>query len=231
MFEFAEEQYYQLVDVRDLFGRSKAHMDELYNTRVGCISDHVRITPYPPGTDGRVLRAMFTQDADGNFIERNLRTSLISEIIKKNDGQIEVITANSIYVFKPAMPKEPEYREATNLIEIWLGTGDYRFDKGVHYDADGNPHILQLSIHIGTFDDSFLICHKNNPSVIVARYFSGYQGIEFYDTIYGQQDYSTPMWIHNTADHELTIRFEFANVEHRIKPGEELLIRPPRRRR
>ena len=229
MFEFAEGKYYQLTDVRDLFGRSKAHTRDLYSTRVSCITRHIRLCPYSSDVEGLCLHAHFIQDANGNFVNKNLRTSLISEIVEADDGGIEVITANSIYVFEPATLMEPEFREATNLIELWLGSGDHRFDKGVHYDADGNPHILQLSIHLGAVRDSFLICHMDNPSVTIARYFSGYQGIEFYDTIYGQQDYAVPMRIHNTADYELSVRFQFAKIEHRIEPGRELLIHPPER--
>lgn len=162
-------------------------------------------------------------------MNRRLRTSEISEIIESEE--IEVITANSIYVFKPAEPKEPEFREATHLIELWLGTGDYLFDKGVYYDAFGVPHVLINSIHLGTIQDSCLICHQDAMGATVARYFPRQTSVEFYDTIYGQQDYSTPIWVHNTADYELSIRFQFAKVEHRIKPGGELLIHPPERKR
>lgn len=229
MFEFVEGKHYQLVDVRDLFGRSKAHMSELYSARVGCITPYIRMRPYDSKVDGLCLYVYFNQDADGNFVNRHLRTSEISEIIEGEE--IEVITANSIYVFKPAEPKEPEYREASNLIELWLGTGDYLFDKGIHYDADGAPHLLTNSIHLGNIQDSFLICHRDNPSITVARYFSGFQGIEFYDTIYGQQDYSMPILVHNTADYELSIRFQFAKIEYRVESGREKLIQPPERKR
>ena len=229
MFEFAERKYYRLADVRDLFGRSKAHMSDLYRTRVGCITPYIRLRPYSADVEGLCLYACFVQDAEGNFVNRHLRTSLVSEIVEADDGGVEVITANSIYVFEPATPLEPEFREAKNILELWLGKGDHRFGKGVHYDTDGNPHVLQLSIHLGTIRDSFLICHEDNPGIIVARYFSGYQGVEFYDTIYGQQDYTAPMLIHNTADYELSIRFQFAKVEHRIEPGGEHLIHPPKR--
>lgn len=229
MFEFVEGKHYQLVDVRDLFGRSKVHMSELYSARVGCITPYIRMRPYDSKVDGLCLYVYFNQDADGNFVNRHLRTSEISEIIEGEE--IEVITANSIYVFKPAAPKEPEYREASNLIELWLGTGDYLFDKGIHYDADGAPHLLTNSIHLGNIQDSFLICHRDNPSITVARYFSGFQGIEFYDTIYGQQDYFMPILVHNTADYELSIRFQFAKIEYRVESGREKLIQPPERKR
>lgn len=228
MFEFAEAQHYQLVDVRDLFGRSKAHMSDLYSTRVGCTTSYIRMRPYSADVDGLCLYVHFSQDADGNFVNRHLHTSIISEIIEGEE--IEVITANSIYVFKPAEPKEPEFREATNLIELWLGTGDYLFDKGVHYDAFGVPHILTNSIHLGTVRDSCLICHQDTMSATVCRYFPGQTSAEFYDTIYGQQDYDMPMWIHNTANHPLTVKFQFhRDVRHEIEPGGELLIHPPKR--
>ena len=228
---FEKEKCYELVDVRDLFERSKAHMDELYSCRIGCIAQYICQKPYDNKSDGQCLYVQFMQDAAGNFINRRLRTSEISEIREK-DGCIEVITANSIYVFQEAQLKEPEYREAGNLIELWLGTGDYLFDEGVHYDDDGLPHILQLSIHLGTVRDSFLICHMDNPGITIARYFSGYQGIEFYDTIYGQQDYDMPMLIHNTSNHPLTIKFQFCReIRYEIKPGGEKWIRPPHRKR
>jgi len=229
MFEFAEDKYYRLTDVRDLFGRSKAHMDELYSTRVGCLTQHICLRPYSADVDGLCLYAHFIQDAEGDFINRHLRTSLISEIVEGDEGGVEVITANSIYVFEPATPLEPECREATELIELWLGTGDDMFDKGVHYDTAGVPHLLTCSIHLGTVRDSCLIDHQEYLSITVCRYFPRHQRIEFYDTIYGQQDYTTPMWIHNTSAEPLTVKFQFGCVEHIIEPSGELLIHPPKR--
>lgn len=229
MFEFAEDKYYQLLDVRDLFGRSKAHMNELYSRRVGCITDNIYIRPYSSQTEGLHLYVWFTQDKDGNFINRRLRTSEVSEVIVGED--IQVITANSIYVFRETQPKTPELRQATNLLEFWLGTGDYLFDKGVHYDDSGVPHLLTNSVHLGTFQDSCLIQYQETMCPTVARFFPHHAGVEFYDTIYGQQDYSTPMLIHNTGKMPLTVEFQFGGVEHIIEPGEDLLIHPPQRNR
>lgn len=59
MFEFAEGKHYQLVDVRDLLGRSKAHMSELYSTRVGCITPYIRMRPYASEADGLCLYVYF----------------------------------------------------------------------------------------------------------------------------------------------------------------------------
>ena len=229
MFEFAEGHYYRLTDVRDLSGRSKAHMNDLYRSRVGCLTPYIRMRPYGSDVDGLCLYVWFMQDAEGNFVNRHLRTSLISEVVEHDDGTVEVITSNSIYVFEPASPLEPEYREATNLLELWLGSGDYLFDKGVHYDADSTPHLLTNSIHLGTFQDSCLICYEDCPSITVARYFPRARGIEWYDTLYRQQDYSTPMLIHNTGKEPMTVEFQFGGEEHRIAPGGELLIHPPKR--
>lgn len=228
-----EGKTYKLANILDHNGRSK--MDggrddrERYQRWAGCYTNNIRIvTREYLGETYKCLSVNFVSDADGNYTNRHLRTSPILKI-EEGIGRVIVHTGNSVYVFVEWRLPEPPIRNASNLIELWLGTGDHRFDKGVHYDAAGLPHILQLSIHLGTMRESFLICHMDNPGNIVARYFSGFQGIEFYDTIYGQQDYSTPIWVHNTADYELSIRFQFAKVEHRIAPGEELLIHPPKR--
>lgn len=229
MFEFAEGKYYRLTDVRDLFGRSKAHMDGLYSSRVGCLTSYIRLCPYSSDVEGLCMYVHFRQDSDGNFINRHLRTSLVSEVIEHDSGTVEVITNNSIYVFELAAPLEPEYREATNLLELWLGTGDYMFDKGVHYDTDGVPHLLTNSIHLGTVRDSCLISYQDSLSTTACRYFPHYQRVEFYDTIYGQQDYTVPMLVHNTSGASLTVEFQFGGVEQTIEPGGKLLIHPPKR--
>ena len=229
MFGFGEGKYYRLTDVRDLFGRSKSHTNNLYSSRVGCLTQHIRLQPRNSKVDGLCLYAWFIQDARGNFVNRRLRTSLVSEVIEHDEGSVEVITANSIYVFEPATPLEPEFREAANLMELWLGSGDYLFDKGVHYDTDGVPHLLTCSIHLGTFQDSCLINYQDGLSITACRYFPHDHRVEFYDTIYKQQDYTTPLWIHNTSKAPLTVEFQFGGVEHIIEPGGELLVHPPKR--
>jgi len=111
-------------------------MSDLYRTRVGCITPYIRLRPYSADVEGLCLYACFVQDAEGNFVNRHLRTSLVSEIVEADDGGVEVITAYSICVFEPATPLEPEFREAKNILELWLGKGDHRFGKGVHYDTE-----------------------------------------------------------------------------------------------
>lgn len=225
-----EGKSYKLEEFCDHNGRSKMEGSrsdqEKYQYWVGCYTNDIRIILLH-GVE--CLKVQFAKDADGNYTSRHLRTTPIQKI-EPGIGRVIVHTANSVYTFVECSLPEPEVREANNLLELWLGSGDHRFDKGVHYDAGGNPHILQLSLHLGTMCDSFLICHRENPHIIIARYFSGYQGIQFYDTLPRQQDYSTPILVHNTADYELSIRFQFSDTEHRIAPGTELLFHPPKRR-
>ena len=59
----------------------------------------------------------------------------------------------------------------------------------------------------------------------VCRYFPNAK-VEFYDTLYGQQDYSTPMLIHNTGKRDLVVGFQMYPYEWKIEPGTSKHIMP-----
>lgn len=230
-----EGKTYQLVDILDHERKSKANGSPEEKQRCeflcGCYTNYINIRTFSNGhVSAECLDVWFEADIDGAHTRRHLRTSPIKEI-DRGLGRVIVHTANSIYAFKEAPIPEPEYRKATNLVELWFGKGVYKFDKGVHYDRSGDPHILTIYAHLGTFEDSFLISYRDDLSVTVARYFRGFSRIEFYDTLYGQQEYDLPMLIHNTSEVPLTIEFDFCNDEYVIAPGSEQLINPPDRKR
>ena len=50
--------------------------------------------------------------------------------------------------------------------------------------------------------------------------------IEFYDTLYGQQEYSIPILIHNVGEKDLIIKFEGCSETWIIKAGESNNIIP-----
>ena len=229
--DYFDGKTYKLANILDHNGRSKMEGgrddQERYQYWAGYYTNDIRVvTREYLGESYKCLSVNFVADADGNYANRHLRTSPILKI-EEGIGRVIVHTANSVYAFVEWSLPEPEVRKANNLLELWLGKGDHRFGKGVLYDADGTPHVLTLTVHLGAMRDSFLICHRDSPSITVSRYFKGYRRIEFYDTIYGQQDYTTPMLVHNTADYPLTIKFQFSDVEYRIAPGGGLLIHPP----
>ena len=125
--------------------------------------------------------------------------------------------------------KEIEPLEESNLIELYLSMEeDYHFAAGFYYDAEKQTHKLCEFVHLGMIVDSVLIgmYEQTLYGCYACRYFLRDDCIEFYDTIYFQQDYSTPMLIHNTGKSDLIIRFEAYPKKWTIKPGESKRIMP-----
>lgn len=223
-----ESKVYKLVAILDHQGNSKVSSKPFYENSVGSITDNIeKYTPW--GVDGYCFRLHFAQDAEGRWTNNRLRTSLVTEV-REQEGRVEVVTANSIYVLEPAELPEPEPRDAANLIEMWLNNQRSQFCKGYYYDAEKQRHELVSDMHLGTTTDSCLISLKEDLSVIVCRYFPRESSVKFYNTIYRQQDYSTPMLIHNVGDRPLGIKFGSMTCAT-IEPGEEKLIQPPERGR
>ena len=224
---------YQLVEILDHEGNSKAaegHPERVkYQYWAGCYTDNIWLRPFPSvNSPEECLKAIFVVDAEGMAVNKNLRTSPIRNM-EASEGRVTVRTYNSVYVFEEKLLPKAVYREEADLLELWMGSGPYKFDKGVHYDKNGTPHDLTVMVHLGMLRDSFLICHRDNVYNIAARYFMGFQSIEWYDTLTGSQDYSTPMRIHNTSDHPLLIKG--GPIEFSIPPGKELTLPLSHRRR
>lgn len=117
--------------------------------------------------------------------------------------------------------KEVLYQDEANLIELYMSLEDDNyFGAGVYYDAEKKIYELREYVHLGMFQDSVLIHLAEKEMVTACRYFPTGNYVEFYDTLYGQQDYSTPMLIHNTGKKELPIRFQMYPHVWTIKPGE-----------
>lgn len=224
MYEFDSTKTYRLVDVRDHDGNSKAETKDLYKARIGCVSKNIQIGY---SIDGRASMYMeFIQDREGNWTNLRLHTTPVSDIQEKN-GIVEIYTMNSIYILEPAVLREPEYLDEADVIELYLSTNaQFRFCTGFVYDADKKPHELECSAHAGTFQDSCLIRMKTFPYDTVCRYFPSRYSIEFYNTIYNQQDYSRRLLIHNVGKDYLTVSFECFNAEWKIAPGDKRWITP-----
>jgi len=227
MYEFDATKAFRLIDVRDHEGKSKADSKELYRERVGCIATGIRKSTYYSHDDVLILRMFFIQDAEGRWINRALRTSPVTEI-REQGKTLEIHTENSIYVLEPAEMPEPEYRDEAELIELYLNDEDTRFCKGFYYDAEKKPHELSCHVHVGTFVDTCLIYLEEDEFMndTACRYYLRYGSVEFYDTLYHQQDYSRRMLIHNTSKHPMEIKFEGFNAVWTILPGSEKLITP-----
>ena len=111
--------------------------------------------------------------------------------------------------------------EKRGLIELFLHDRGERFGRGIYHDPLGGCHRLECQIHMGMFTDSCLIQVAEGPGwgVCACRYFPREDGVEFYDTLYNEQDYSTPMRIHNTGKTPLRVRFQFYDPVWTVPPG------------
>lgn len=227
MYEIDRNAAYRLIDVLNADGRSKVNSRTLYQERVGCIATNIRVDDWPYIKDSFVVRMDFVVDANGNWTQLSLRTSPLYDILEA-DGALKIYTQNSIYVLEPAELPKYKYLDAANLIELHLNDSDYNFCKGAYYDAESKPHDLSCLVHLGTFQDSCLIRPVDDAlfGEFACRYFPHFSGVEFYDTLYHQQDYSTQMLIHNTARQPLRIKFDRFPAVWTIQPGEAKYIMP-----
>lgn len=220
---------YRLTDVQDHQGNSRVESRKLYRDRVGCLATDLH-------WEGQTLRMVFVQDGAGNWIKRRLHTSTVLGIEEK-DGCLAVKTLNSVYLLEPAaLPEDlpEEYPAASleegdtgELIELYLSEEGNHFCKGTYWDREGTAHPLAASMHLGMVVDSCLIGDAECMERFYCRYYvQGPRDIEFYDTLYGQQEYVIPLLIHNCGTIPLEIRFEFGGPEGKVLPGSQLLLRP-----
>ena len=223
------DKTYRLVDVLDGQGNRRAETDhryqDFYKSLVGCIAQNIResICFY---SGARIMRIDIVQDPAGIWINRNFKTSPLREIKEKEDGGLEIVTMNSVYIFAPAALKEPVYQDEANIIELYLCDSNSQFAAGFFYDENKHTHPLVAYYHSGMVVDSVLIDLKDAPGKTVCRYFPRGIRITFYDTIYGQQDYSRRLLIHNTGEISLEIEFEHFEATWTIHPGESKMITP-----
>ena len=224
-YEIKETAVYRLISVTDKEGNDKVHERRLYEERIGCLA-----TDFVYDDMGRLegcrLHMRFVEDEDGKPISRRLRTSPVSKVEETETG-ITLYTYNSIYVFENAELKEPTYAEEALLTELYLSTDeDYYFCKGFYYDEEKYPHELLGHIHVGMFQDSVLVSLQENAMDTVCLFFPYSECIVFYDTIYGQQDYSVPILIHNVGKSSFQVEFEDYPCKWTIKPDESKRIIP-----
>ena len=112
-----------------------------------------------------------------------------------------------------------------NIIELYLKDTGSNFGKGFFYDEEGKVHELGRHVAGGMFIDTVLVHLMESPGEFVCRYYPQYAGIEFYNTIYRQQDYSRDMLIHNVGEKPLTIRFQRSENVIILAPGESKTIK------
>lgn len=229
MKDYAEKTY-RLTAILDRQGSRRSESDskrkEFYRSLEGCIAQNIREGTYLFSGE-KIMRIDIIQDPDGNWINRNFYTSPVEKICETEDGGLEITTVRSVYRFEPAEPKAPVYQDDAELIELYLCDQNYQFSAGFYYDADKQPHQLRDTVHMGSVRDSVLIFQSDNFSNCVCRYFPLGSTVEFYDTIYQQQDYSRRILIHNTGSTPLTIRFQGFPASWTIQPGESEMIIPP----
>ena len=224
MQDFDVNGSYRLVSVLDHEKNSKVHQRQLYEERIRCIATDFVL----PDEDNPFLFCRFAQDKEGKWINRKLRTSPVAQI-KKTERGFAVQTANSVYLFEAAELQPVKYLDVTNTIELYLSmVAKFHFVKGFYYDEQGQPYELMEHPHLGTFTDSVLIAARDREKYpqYMCRYFMSHELIEFYDTIYGQQPYETPIVIHNLDDEDIAIKREFRKESWVIPAGESAKFVP-----
>lgn len=228
IYDFDIESAYRLIDVQDHSGNSKVESRDLYKNLVGCIAQKIRYhAAYLEDGSTQIIRMNFAMDGEGHWINRRLRTSPVIAVSKK-ENRIEIKTVNSIYVLEPAVLPPHEYQDASDLIELYLSDEGNRFVKGFYYDSEKVAHELVAFVHEGLLVDSCLIHFAEDfITGIVCRYFIQPETVEFYDTLYHQQEYKTPVLIHNCSDEPMNIEFPFSAEVWTIEPWGELRIVPP----
>lgn len=228
-FEFDKQQAYKLVAVTDREGNDKTHSQPLYADAEGFIAVNLRYDEKSNYNGFQRMHLDFVQDEEGRWVNRGIHTSPVYEV-KTTDNGIAIHTHNSVYVLEKAELKETPICTDKNTIELYLSMDEhYHFGKGFYWDEAGTPHELEADINVGTFTDTVLIGIPEHSffGEYACRYYYRRSSIEFYDTLYHQQDYSKPMLIHNTSkDKPLLICFEGYDREWTIAPGESKQIMP-----
>lgn len=75
-------------------------------------------------------------------------------------------------------------------------------------------------------DSCLIFDPREGPERFYGRYYLQSPGeVEFYDTLYGQQDYSVPMLIHNCGTIPLAISLEGYGQMGKVDPGAAVLFR------
>lgn len=220
---------YRLVGIFDREGHCRADVDprhrEFYSNLEGCLVRNIREDTYFY-TGDKIMRIDVVQDPNGNYINRNFKTSPLEDIRELDDGVLEIVTMRSVYRFESAEIKPPIYQDDAELIELYLCDENSQFAAGYYYDDEKQPHTLIGSVHLGTFQDSVMVCLEEEPGICTCRFFPKGHTIEFYNTLYGQQDYSRRILVHNTGKSPLLIQFEGFRATWTILPGESKWIQP-----
>lgn len=222
---------YRLLDVLDHQGHSRVESRKLYRDRVGCLATDLH-------RDGNTLRMTFVRDPAGNLIKRYLHTSTVVSL-EERSGLLVIKTLNSVYTLEPVeaqvLAEVPDvFPEVIlgkpyegELIELYLMEDNDHFCKGIYWDAHRAAHSLELLRHMGMLVDSCLLRDPcGEPERFYCRYYLQLPGeVEFYDTLYGQQDYSIPILIHNCGTIPLNILLAGYGRVGTVDPGRAALFR------
>ena len=219
----------RLLDVQDHEGHSRVESRKLYRDRVGCLATDLHRV-------GATLCMTFVRDPAGGLIQRHLNTSTVIGMEEQN-GLLMVKTLNSVYLLEPvgALDEVPDvFPEdvldegyAGELIELYLSEENDHFRKGTYWNERRAAHPLEVRHHLGMVVDSCLIREADGASGrFYGRYYLNASGkVEFYDTLYGQQDYSVPILIHNCGTIPLAICLEGRGTVGTVDPGKAALFR------
>ncbi len=223
---------YKLIDILNYNLVSKVESKPMYKGIINCTTKSFRERNFGnnhSGEDKFAIRIDFAFNARGEWTNKNIRTSMVSQIIE-TDNLLKIYTANSIYIFETTEKPVPVYQDSAQLIELFINDEMNRFCKGFYYDENKEPHMLDCftNYEMNETCGHVHIWENNRISETVCRFYIHEKGIEFYDTLYHQQDYSKKMLIHNTADNPITISFQFSDVSYVIAPGGSIEFMPPK---
>lgn len=226
LYDLDPESTWRLVAIEDHEGNSKVHTRNFYEERMNCIAKNLRYGEQNAYGECR-LYMDFIQNPEGKWINKHLNTSSVSEIMREGE-RLTISTRNSVYILQKEEIQEPDYQDAAELIELYFDDSYEHFCRGTYYDEEKKPHDLVGYTHSGMFTDTYLIGMEEDAMFgeYMCRYYLGSERIEFYDTLYNQQDYSTRMLIHNTGNTPLQIQFESYHAAWTIQPGESKSIMP-----
>lgn len=225
-YKFNPSQAYRLISVTNHDGSEKNQ--EFYKRYIHAVAIKLRYDDYP--TDEKLCRMKmnFVLNAEDQWMFGTLHTSRVWKVVETEHG-IQIFTGNSIYTLEKTVLKQPEFLDAAVLIELYFSLSEpLIFCKGVYYDEKKRPHELTADKHLGLFMDTVLVRFSENAEFgeYLCRYYLQRPTIEFYDTLYHQQEYDIPLFIHNVGKEELQIEFEGDIRIWPIKPGESKMIFP-----
>lgn len=175
------------------------------------------------GLGKQFMKMVFKESADGRKLHKRYKTD---EILRIEEATEELIinTKSYIYHFKNAKLKNDEFKDATNLIELYLSADGDKFCGGYYYDKNGVPRELDMHVHISNniITGRVGIYAGYHCDEFLCRYYiEEGNSIRFYSSIINEYGYETDLLIHNEGLSLINIEMADGRV-YEIREGEML---------